>query len=114
MPNKKTEIVNFTLADIAKEAELSAMQCYGVVDLFKNDLSHDLLLEKLKKSGPNGAVAFKRKAGYEIDLYLVLGYAVRITEVVVEIQKKVKYDLEKKFKIHFNAINVYVQGIKSL
>ncbi len=115
MPNKRNSLMTFTLADIAKAAEESAMQCYGVVDLVKSDLSHDLLLtEKLKKSGLSGAVASKRKAGYEIDLYLVLGYALRVTEVVVEIQKKVKYDLERKFKVKFNAINVYVQGIKNL
>lgn len=103
----------FTLADIAKEAELSAIQCYGVVDLYKNQ-SGDDLIERLKSNSINGAIARKRRNGYEIDLYIVLGYAVRMTEVVVEIQKKVKYDLEKKFKVHFNAINIYVQGVKSL
>ncbi len=114
MAKKEVKTINFTLADIAKEAELSATQCYGVIDLFKNDLANDDLIERLKKNGPNGAVARKKKDGYEIDLYLVLSFGVRLTEVVVEIQKKVKYDLEKIFKVHFNAINIYVQGVKSL
>ncbi len=111
MPKKENsnEIVAFTLADIAKAAELSAVQCYGVVDLYSSENS-----KHQGNKNPVGAIARKTKNGYEIDLYLILGYAIRMTEVVVEIQKKVKYDLEKKFKVHFNAINIYVQGVKSL
>lgn len=106
--------INFTLADIAKEAENSAMQCYGVIDLCTVDSSHKELINCLKKNGLSGAIAHKGKFGYEIDLYIVIAFGIRVTEVLVEIQKKVKYDLERKFKVHFAAINVYVQGVKSL
>ncbi len=111
---KKKEPVGFTLADIAKVAENSALTCYGVVDLSKEESFKTDILELLKKGTPSGAVAKQTKNGLEIDLYIILAYGVRITEIVSEVQKKVRYDLEKTFKIPFNAINVYVQGVKSI
>jgi uncharacterized alkaline shock family protein YloU len=37
-----------------------------------------------------------------------------VTEIVGEVQKKVKYDLELKFSMKFAAVNVYVQSLKTL
>jgi hypothetical protein len=45
----------------------------------------------------------KKKSGYEVDVYLVVAYGVKITEVVSEVQKKVQYVLEKTFQIPFNG-----------
>ena len=47
-------------------------------------------------------------------MYIIVSYGVRITEVVSEVQKKVKYVLEKTLNRKFNTINVYVQDIKDL
>ena len=47
-----------------------------------------------------------------MDLYIVISYGVKISEVVGEVQKKVKYDLERGLDLKFNAINVFVQGIR--
>jgi uncharacterized alkaline shock family protein YloU len=38
---------------------------------------------------------------------------VKMTEIITEVQKKVKYDLEKKFIVKFKAVNVYIQSIKT-
>ena len=56
----------------------------------------------------------KRKHGIEIDMYIIVSYGVRITEVVSEVQKKVKYVLEKTLNMKFNYINVYVQNVKNI
>jgi uncharacterized alkaline shock family protein YloU len=52
------------------------------------------------------------KKGYEIDVFLLCAYGVKLPEVCSEVQKKVKYDLEKTFGMKFAAVNVYVQDIK--
>ena len=104
----------FTLADIAKVAEQSALSCYGVVDLSKSDSFRSEIREFLKKGSLNGANAFIGKNGYVIDLYIIVAFGVRVTEVVTEVQKKVKYDLEKQFKVPFKTINVFVQGVKDI
>lgn len=106
--------INISLDAIAAVAGNAAAQCYGVigvtnkktfsgnVDLNKTDFSKDVIVRKNKTNT------------FEIDLYIVVAYGVRITEVVSEVQKKVKYDLEMKFHLKFKAINVYVQGIKNI
>ena len=42
----------------------------------------------------------------------MISFGVKISEVVSEVQKKVKYELEKSLDLTFSAVNVYVQGIK--
>jgi uncharacterized alkaline shock family protein YloU len=41
-------------------------------------------------------------------------YGVKITEVVSEVQKKVRYVLQKSLDLNFSAINVYVAGTKEV
>ena len=45
---------------------------------------------------------------------IIVGYGVKISQVVQEVQKKVKYVLEKTLDIKFKSINVFVKGIKSV
>lgn len=47
-----------------------------------------------------------------VDLYLVLGYGVKISEVVSEVQKRVKYTVEKALNMDVKEVNVHVEGIK--
>ena len=47
-----------------------------------------------------------------VDLYLVLGYGVKISEVVSEVQKRVKYTIEKALNMDVKGVNVHVEGIK--
>ena len=49
-----------------------------------------------------------------MDLYIVVSHGVKISEVVNEVQKKVKYVLEKTLEIEFDAVNIYVQGVKMI
>ena len=50
----------------------------------------------------------------ELDLYIIVSHGIRISQVVNEVQKKVKYMMEKSLDLDFNVINVYVQGVKSM
>ena len=71
--------------------------------------------ELLKKENySKGIFVRKAKDGLEVDIYIVVGYGLRITEIVSLVQKKVKYELEKTFDLKFSAINVYVQGVKNI
>lgn len=108
--------INISLDAIASVAANATMQCYGVVGMASKKNFIDEIDEFLKKENfSKGVVAKKTKTNtFEIDLYIIVAYGVRITEVVAEVQKKVKYDLEQKFNIKFKAINVYVQGIKNI
>ena len=106
--------INISMEAIGAIAGTSAMECYGVLGLAPK-ASKDNVFEILKKEDIHqGIAARKGKDGYEVDLFIVIAFGVKVTEVVAEVQKKVKYVLEKTFDIKFKSINVYVQGIKCI
>lgn len=114
---KKTSYgdISISLDAIATVAASAALDCYGVVGLTSKSSLSDNIQEILRKeSFTKGVVARKAKAGYAVDIFLVVVYGVKITEIVAEVQKQVKYVLEKTFDMRFHAINVYVQSIKEM
>ena len=65
--------------------------------------------------GSKGVYVKKNAKGLiEVDIYIIVGYGLRITEILSGVQKTVKYALEKAFNLKLAAVNVYVQGIKRL
>ena len=48
----------------------------------------------------------------ELDLYIVVSHGVKISEIVYEVQQRVKYMLEKSLELEFKKVNVYVQDVK--
>ncbi|MFV0381326.1 MAG: Asp23/Gls24 family envelope stress response protein [Breznakia sp.] len=88
-------------------------ECYGVVGMASQKFLKDGWAELLGKENFSKGVYVKEKDGLlELDLYIIVSYGVRISEVVLEVQKKVKYMLEKTLDVDFDTINVFVQDIK--
>lgn len=105
--------INISVEAIASVAADAATSCYGVLGLASKTAS---VFEAVlgKKEYAKGVMPHKIKDGYEVDLYIVVAYGVKITEIVTEVQKKVKYVLEKSFDIKFKAVNVYVQSVSNM
>ena len=112
--DKKTPYggINISMEAISVVAGTATAECYGVVGITSRNLEYGKTLEK--EDFTKGVISRKGKDGYEVDLYIIVAYGVKITEVITEVQKKVKYVLEKTFDIKFKAINVYVQSMKVL
>ena len=107
--------INITLDAVAAVAGNAATECYGVVGMSSKRSIKEEINELLKKENySKGIIVKKNKEGLEVDVYIVVGYGLRITEIVSAVQKKVKYELERTFDITFSAINVYVQGVKNI
>ena len=88
-------------------------ECYGVVGMASQKVLKDGLAELLKKENYSKGVVVRQNEGkLELDLYIIVSHGVKISEVVHEVQKKVKYMLEKSLELDFNVINVFVQGVK--
>ena len=47
-----------------------------------------------------------------MDVYTVMSYGVKISEVSKNIQERVKFNLENQLGIKTETVNVYVQNIK--
>ncbi len=112
---KKTSLGQIKISDsaIAVLAGGAVIECYGVVGMTSQQVLKDGLNVLLKKENYSKGVIVRNKPnGLEVDLYIVISYGVKVSEVVNEIQKRVKYTLEKALNMDVLAVNIYVQGIK--
>lgn len=113
--NNQYGAIKVSMDAIASVAGEAASECYGVVGLADKNSLRENINELLKKDDyVKGIYCRKNKKGYEVDVYLVVAYGVKLTEVVSEVQKKVQYVLEKTFALKFSNVNVYVQDVKEI
>lgn len=104
--------INLSTDVIATICGGAATECYGVVGMASQKMI-DGFYDLLKRDNySKGIVVENGETGTIINLYIVIGYGVKISEIVYEVQKKVKYVVENTLDINVEAINVYVQSIK--
>ncbi len=107
--------VKVSVEAIASYAGTIVSECYGVVGMASKNLIRDTLAELLRKENySKGIVVRETKSGLELDIYIVVCYGVKVIEVASEVQKKVKYELEKMLDVDFAAVNVFVQGVRDV
>lgn len=105
--------VSVSLNAIAAIAGNAACECYGVLGLTSVNPFYDDIIELLSAENFVKGVSVKdNKLGIEINIYIVVAYGIKITEIVSEVQKKVKYVLKKALDLNFSSVNVYVQSVK--
>ena len=105
--------INISIDAIASLAGGVVTECYGVVGMASQKLVKDGIAELLKRENyAKGVVVRQKENALELDLYIVVSYGVKISEVVNEVQKKAKYMLEKSLELDFRTINVYLQVVK--
>ena len=114
---KTTNYGNISVTEDAVESLAGGVitECYGVIGMASKKVLKDGIAELLKKENySKGVVVRKTEKGLEIDLYIIVGFGVKISEVVSEAQKKVKYVLEKSLSEEIVDVNVFVQGVQAI
>ena len=97
---------------IASVASDAVLECYGVVGMAANVL-RDGLAELLQRgSYQRGVEARVDDQCIAIDLYVILEYGVRISEVAHNIMSTVKFNVEKTLGMPVSEVNVHVQGLR--
>lgn len=117
MIEKNTNLgsVNISLDVVSTVAGGAAIECYGVVGMASQKKLKDGFYELLKKENySKGIIASDGETGLILDLYIILGYGIKINEILVEVQKKVKYVVESTLDVKVEAVNVYVQGLRNI
>ena len=105
----------FELSDdvIATVVGGSATEIFGVVGMASKSAIRDNFQALLgKENYAKGVVVKSTDAGITVDVYTVMSYGVKISEVSKNIQERVKFNLENQLGIKTEAVNVYVQNIK--
>lgn len=106
-----------SLDALATVVQDSVSNVFGVVGLgSKKSLLSDQINVLLKKEKSKDGVIVRKEKGdaYSIDVFVILAYGVKISEVVSEIQTQISYQLSKTFDIQIAKVDVYVQEIRKL
>ena len=112
--NTNTQVYYHT-QDIKDATRVAALACYGVVDIARRE--DTLRTDKRIKKGiiEDQAIYVKKFANrtFTVDVYLVLSNEVKITEALVECQKTIMYQLNKKFNKACTGVNVFGEQLSS-
>ncbi|MBO4667363.1 MAG: Asp23/Gls24 family envelope stress response protein, partial [Bacilli bacterium] len=93
---KQTPYGNIKVSDevILDIVASEVKECYGVVGLADKNLSRFDTEEMLKPDSLKKGIAIKKVNNqYSIDVYIVCAYGTKVSEVLSEVQKRVKYAL---------------------
>lgn len=103
-----------TISDdaIAQIAGITALECYGIVDLVSKKLSDSLSDLMNKKRISRGVKVLTSGDRIIIDLYVIIKYGISIDAVAQSLKKSVKYGVERFTGMVVDTVNVNVAGIK--
>jgi uncharacterized alkaline shock family protein YloU len=99
--------IEISPAAVSSLANHAVLKSYGVVGMSSRNLAQ--LLSRDSKRGVRVNIA-----GDEIiiDLYVIVEYGTRISEVAQNIMENVKFIVEKALGVPVAQVNVHVQGLR--
>lgn len=104
------DISNDVIATIAGGA---AVDCYGIVGMASKNQIKDGITDILRKDNfSRGVIVRQENDEVHIDMYIIVGYGTKISEIAHNVQSKVKYILDKTVGLSVNSINIFVQGVR--
>ncbi|MGD6962895.1 Asp23/Gls24 family envelope stress response protein [Fictibacillus phosphorivorans] len=104
------DISNEVIATIAGGA---AIDCYGIVGMASRKQLKDGITELLgRENFSRGIVVRQGDDEVHIDMYIIVSYGTKISEVAHNVQNKVKYTLDQMLGLAVDSVNIYVQGVR--
>ncbi|MFO1445860.1 Asp23/Gls24 family envelope stress response protein [Bacillus sp. Bva_UNVM-123] len=104
------DISNDVIATIAGGA---AVDCYGIVGMASKNQIKDGLTEILRKENfTRGVIVRQEEDVVHIDMYIIVSYGTKISEIAHNVQSKVKYTLNQTVGLSVDSVNIYVQGVR--
>jgi uncharacterized alkaline shock family protein YloU len=105
----RIEVFPSAVAAIAAHA---ALRCYGVSGMAARGLRDGVAELVRRESVDRGVEVVEVEGGLSIDLYVIVQYGMRISEVAHNLQETVKFDVERAVNVPVMEVNVNVQGVK--
>jgi uncharacterized alkaline shock family protein YloU len=104
----RIEVFPTVVAAIAGHA---ATGCYGVMGMAARGLREGMAT-LLRRENVHRGVEVREVAGkLAIDVYVVVQYGTRITEVAHNLQGAVRFEVERTVGVPVSEVNVFVQGV---
>ena len=105
----RVEVFPSAVAAIAGHA---ALRCYGIAGMAGRGLRDGFAELLHRESVDRGVDVVEIDGGLVIDVYVVIQYGIRITEVAHNLQEAVKFAVERSVKVPVLEVNVNVQGVR--
>ncbi len=111
--NNQNGNVDIATEVIATVVGASTTEIFGVVGMTSKNAVKDNFRNILRQENyAKGVVVTTNENETSIDVYVVISYGVKISEVAKNIQERVRFNLENQLGISAAKINVYVQNVK--
>ncbi|EEQ80146.1 Asp23/Gls24 family envelope stress response protein [Staphylococcus warneri] len=106
----KIDISNEVIASVVGG---KAVECYGIVGMASRQQVRDGIAEILGHENYARGIKVREEDGnLDIDMYIIVSYGVKISEVANNVQSTVKYTLESTLNVKVNSVNIFVQGVR--
>lgn len=106
--------INISEDVIATIAGAAAIECYGLVGMASRKIS-DGVSGLLKRENLGKGVSVQIvDDNLTVDLNIIVGYGIKISEVASNVMDRVRYSIETMTGLKINQVNVNVQGVRFL
>ena len=105
----RVEVFPSAVAAIAGHA---ALGCYGIAGMSARGLRDGFAELLHRESVDRGVEVSESDGSLVIDVYVVIQYGIRITEVAHNLQEAVKFAVERSVGVPVLEVNVNVQGVR--
>jgi uncharacterized alkaline shock family protein YloU len=105
----RIEVFPSAVGAIAAHASLG---CYGIAGMAARGL-RDGFAELLRRENVDrGVEVVEIEGGLGIDVFVIVQYGIRISEVAHNLQQTVKFEVERAVNVPVVQVNVNVQGVR--
>jgi uncharacterized alkaline shock family protein YloU len=109
---RKTGRIEISPQAIATVAGEAVLRCYGVVGMASKNLIDGIADLLAPDRWGRGVDVRVREGKVSVDLYVVVQYGTRISEVAHGVMHGVQYALEQALGVPVAEVNVHVQGLR--
>jgi uncharacterized alkaline shock family protein YloU len=97
---------------VATIASQAVLESYGVVGMASKNLRDGLVELLAPSAGHRGVDVHISDGQVTVDLYVIIEYGIRVSEVAHNIMSVVKFRIERALGMPVARVNVHVQGLR--
>ena len=105
----RIEVFPSAVGAIAAHASLG---CYGITGMAARGLRDGFAELLRRENADRGVEVVEIEGGLEIDVFVIVQYGIRISEVAHNLQQTVKFEVERAVNVPVVKVNVNVQGVR--
>ena len=90
----------------------AALGCYGITGMSARGLRDGVAELLRRENAARGVEVAEQDDGLAIEVFVIVQYGIRISEVAHNLQEAVKFEVERSVNVPVVQVNVNVQGVR--